>query len=110
MGGGRSVVKSCWQLRLLSVFCMGMSVGGLAPFLHAQQDPSGIEFFEKKIRPMLAENCYACHSSKTLATANLLLDTKAGVLKGGSRGTAVIPGSPDESLIVHTLLGDGDGT
>ena len=106
VGAARSVVKRSRQVRLLSLCWLGLSLAGLFPCLPAQQDPSGIEFFEKKIRPLLAENCYACHSSKTLATADLLLDSKTGVLKGGSRGTAVIPGAPDDSLIVRALSYD----
>ena len=106
VGAARSVVKPSRQLLLLSLCWLGLSLAGLFPCLPAQQDPSGIEFFEKKIRPLLAENCYACHSSKTLATADLLLDSKTGVLKGGSRGTAVIPGAPDDSLIVRALSYD----
>ena len=96
-------MKPSRRLRLLTVLSISLSAAGLLSSLAAQQDPSGIEFFEKKIRPLLAENCYACHSSKTLATSDLLLDTKAGVLKGGSRGMAVIAGSPDDSLIVRAV-------
>ncbi|MGH9835862.1 MAG: c-type cytochrome domain-containing protein [Blastocatellia bacterium] len=47
----------------------------------------GDEFFEKKIRPVLANNCYACHSSKLKTPmGGLALDTKAELLKGGGSG------------------------
>ncbi len=65
--------------------------------------PEQIEFFEKNIRPVLAEQCYACHSAKTTALAELRLDTRESVLKGGSRGPALTPGDPDASLILTAL-------
>lgn len=67
--------------------------------------PSGIAFFEEKIRPVLAEHCYACHSAgaKKLK-GNLYLDSKAGWEKGGDHGEPVIvPGDPAKSLLVRTL-------
>ena len=75
----------------------------------AGQSVDGVEFFEKKIRPLLADGCYACHSEKTVASGGLKLDTKEGVLKGGGRGMAVVPGSPDSSLILRaTSYEDAD--
>ncbi len=67
------------------------------------QSPDQLAFFEKRIRPLLAEKCYACHSAKTMAMSELRLDSKAGVLKGGSRGAAIIPSDPDGSLLVKAI-------
>ena len=54
-----------------------------------------MEFFEAKIRPVLVKNCYACHSSAVKSPmGGLFLDTRAGVLKGGNSGPAVVPASP----------------
>src|SRR5262245_54187352 len=62
------------------------------------------EFFEKKIRPVLATNCYGCHSSKLKTPmGGLVLDTKAGMLKGGDSGPAIVPGKPAESLLLRAL-------
>ncbi len=68
------------------------------------QDREGIEFFEKKIRPVLSEKCYTCHSAgaKRLK-ANFRLDTREGMLKGGDMGPSLKPGSPDESLLIRAL-------
>jgi hypothetical protein len=53
----------------------------------AQPDAAGIEFFEKKIRPLLIENCYKCHSHESeKVKGGLLLDTREGLLKGGDTG------------------------
>jgi len=73
----------------------------------AQQQPSreGIEFFEKKIRPVLESNCYMCHSahSKRLQ-GGLLLDSREGMLKGGNSGqSAIRPGDPDSSLLIRAI-------
>jgi len=75
-----------------------------APTVHAADDPKGIDFFEKNIRPVLVANCYQCHSasSKELK-GELRLDTKEGVRKGGESGLAVVPGNPEESLLIKAL-------
>jgi hypothetical protein len=62
------------------------------------------EFFESKIRPVLADNCYKCHSAGAeKIKGSLLLDTRDGVLKGGSTGPAVVPGNLDKSLLITAV-------
>jgi hypothetical protein len=69
----------------------------------AAQSP-GNDFFEKKIRPVLATKCYACHASTLPAPmGGLALDTKAGLRKGGVRGVDVVPGNPGESRLLRAL-------
>jgi cytochrome c553 len=74
---------------------------------HSSQSTSqslGDDFFEKKIRPVLANNCYGCHSSKMKSPmGGLVLDTKSGTLKGGASGPAIVPGKPAESLLLRAL-------
>jgi hypothetical protein len=61
-------------------------------------------FFESKIRPVLVAKCYGCHSSKSRAPMGALtLDTKAGVVKGGATGPAIVPGKPAESRLFKAL-------
>jgi len=71
---------------------------------HAAESLSGIEFFEKRIRPLLIERCYECHSSgaKKLK-GGLRLDSHEGWSKGGDSGTALVPGDPDKSLLVQAV-------
>src|SRR5262249_54023639 len=71
-------------------------------------DSEGIDFFEKRIRPVLVQHCYQCHSAdaKNLK-GRLLLDTRDGIRKGGETGPAVVPGKPDKSLILQALRYDG---
>ncbi len=68
------------------------------------QTPAGAEFFEKEIRPVLAEKCYGCHSSKLDSPmGGLVLDTKAGMRNGGADGPVIVPGNPASSLIIKAL-------
>ena len=65
-------------------------------------------FFESKIRPILVERCYECHSADKKQKANLLLDTKEGPLKGGDTGPAVVPGDPAKSLLIQAVKWSDD--
>ncbi len=67
------------------------------------QTSDQIEFFEKKIRPVLVERCYACHSAKTMAQSELLLDSAEALHKGGSRGPAINLGDPGASLLLRAI-------
>ena len=67
-------------------------------------DREGIAFFEQKIRPVLVEKCYACHSARAKKLkANLYLDSRPGLLRGGDRGPAITAGNPDRSLLIRAL-------
>jgi hypothetical protein len=59
------------------------------------------DFFENRIRPMLAQSCFACHTNSQMA--GLRLDSRADILKGGVSGPALVPGEPDKSLIVSLV-------
>ena len=65
------------------------------------------EFFETRIRPVLVEHCYKCHSAEAAAKkklkGGLRLDTRAGIRRGGDSGAAVVPGRPEASLILSAL-------
>ena len=59
--------------------------------------------FESKIRPILVEHCYECHSTDKKQKGNLLLDTKEGTLKGGDTGPALVAGYPAKSLLIQAV-------
>jgi len=84
----------------------------LAGQASAEPSAAQIEFFEKKIRPMLAENCYSCHSLESKKSkGSLLLDSRVEMLKGGDSGPSLVPGDPDKSLIFKAVNGsDADLT
>jgi hypothetical protein len=70
----------------------------------AEPGPTQLQFFENRIRPVLADHCYACHSQKAeRVKGGLLLDSREGVLKGGNTGPAVVPGDPDGSLLIKAI-------
>jgi hypothetical protein len=87
----------------------------LVPFLLASPlraaDPKPtaeqIEFFEKKVRPVLAEKCYSCHGEKK-QSAGLRLDTAAGVKAGADNGPVIVPGDPGKSRLVASVKREGD--
>ncbi len=83
---------------------LGAAAGAAEP---VAASPEAIAFFEKKIRPVLAESCYKCHSVEAKAQGKLkgglFLDTREGVLAGGDTGPAVVPGKPDASLLVKAV-------
>jgi hypothetical protein len=95
----RPGLPSCLLLLLLST----------STALAGGPDRRGIEFFEKKIRPVLSEHCYQCHSEAAKKSkGGLRLDSREGLLKGGDRGPALVPGKTKESLILKALHYDGD--
>src|SRR6266542_6099196 len=74
----------------------------LSPSVYAQGVPaSSPDFFEAKIRPVLANQCYSCHTDSHLG--DLRLDSREAMLKGGKRGPALVPGDPDKSLLVSAV-------
>ena len=86
-----------------SLLCLQLSTRTVS----AQQEPSreGVEFFEKKIRPVLESSCYLCHStSSKRVQGGLLLDSREGMLKGGTSGqSAIIPGDPANSPLIKAI-------
>ena len=63
-----------------------------------------MEFFEKKIRPILADHCYNCHSADTKPSGGLRVDDRNGLLMGGDDGPAIVAGDPDNSLLLERIV------
>src|SRR5215831_1441875 len=62
------------------------------------------DHFEKKIRPVLVSQCYACHSSSApVPQGGLLLDSARGIQKGGNSGRVIQPGDPEHSLLIRAI-------
>src|SRR5258707_9879737 len=72
--------------------------------LLALQSTSDADFFEKKIRPVLVERCYSCHSVPSgKRKGGLLLDSRESILKGGDSGAAAVAGDPDKTLLLRAV-------
>jgi len=72
----------------------------------AEQSPTAdqLEFFEREVRPLLAKQCYECHSTKAKRVeGSLLLDSRAAHLRGGDSGSAIVPGDADGSLLMEAV-------
>jgi hypothetical protein len=63
--------------------------------------PASPDFFETKVRPVLANNCYSCHTGTSMG--GLRVDSREALLKGGGRGALIVPGDPDKSLLVEAV-------
>src|SRR5215210_8664566 len=69
-----------------------------------QPTPEQAQFFETKIRPVLMDRCYQCHSSQgEKIRGGLVLETRAGVMKGGESGPVIVPGDPEASLLIKAI-------
>ena len=70
--------------------------------------PDGNEFFEQRIRPVLVQHCYSCHSAEAKKLkGGLRLDTRDGLRRGGDTGPALVPGQPAKSLLIQALRYEG---
>jgi hypothetical protein len=70
----------------------------------APADPTGVDFFEKKVRPLLAARCYGCHGAAAAKVrGGLRLDSREAILAGGNSGPAVVPGDPNRSLLIKAV-------
>jgi len=77
---------------------------GILRAADAKLTPEQLDFFEKKVRPIFIDNCYKCHSQEAeKVKGGLMLDSRAGVLKGGDTGPALVPGNPDLSLMIQAI-------
>ncbi len=94
--GGERIVS----LRVLAI-CLGLLTGPLFAASAITADQAA--FFESRIRPVLAQDCYECHNSKGKAKGGLILDHRDALLKGGSSGPAIVPGNADASLLIQAI-------
>jgi mono/diheme cytochrome c family protein len=105
VGAARRPYHQRFTALALGVACI------LASAVRADVTPSsGTDFFESKIRPILVDNCYKCHSSQAeKLKGGLSVEFHESLLKGGENGPAVVPGNPDKSLLIKAVrYGDPD--
>jgi hypothetical protein len=86
----------------LAFLSLGLLVPPALGEAPAPGDPSAPEFFEKEVRPLLAHRCQTCHGASK-SKGDLRLDSRAAILKGGNTGPAIVPGKPEESLLIDAI-------
>ncbi|MEO8351362.1 MAG: DUF1549 domain-containing protein, partial [Chthoniobacteraceae bacterium] len=88
------------------LICSFIAALGAVSCAHAMS-PEEVEFFEKRVRPVLAEQCYKCHGPDK-QKAELRVDSRAAILKGTDLGPVVVPGKPEESSFIKSIRHEGD--
>jgi cytochrome c553/mono/diheme cytochrome c family protein len=82
---------------LLGLLCFSSTLLAAPPAATQEQK----DFFENHVRPVLAQNCFACHTNSQMG--GLRLDSLDGLLKGGKSGPAVVPGAPEKSMLITAI-------
>lgn len=94
-------------MRHLPFFILLLSALVVTSASQADSSPDQLAFFESKVRPVLVNHCYGCHSAdaqtKGKLKAGLFADSREGLLAGGESGPALVPGKPEESLLLKVL-------
>ena len=105
-----AAVKNCSgymdRIILLSALVLSSSSASAQATLDSRDNlvSNQFDWFEREVRPLLAEHCYACHaSSLAKPKGGLTLDSREGILTGGESGPAAVPGKPAESLLVQAI-------
>src|SRR5579863_10680580 len=92
-------------MRRLNALLLAGSLLPIASVVRALDTPTdpaaSPDFFETKVRPVLADKCYSCHTST--AMGGLRLDSREAMMKGATRGPAVVPGDPDKSVLITAI-------
>jgi hypothetical protein len=78
-----------------------------APALAGRQPDRNQRFFDTRVAPILAKRCLGCHN-QGLNNGNISFLDRDSLLKGGGRGPAIVPGSPERSVLVNVLRHDGE--
>ncbi|HEV3168500.1 MAG TPA: PSD1 and planctomycete cytochrome C domain-containing protein [Isosphaeraceae bacterium] len=91
--------------------CGGFILATLVPAVRAGEPGAGpdrakVEFFEAKVRPVLANNCFGCHGPEK-QKGNLRLDSISTMRSGGDSGPAIVPGDPEQSLLIEAVRYEG---
>jgi hypothetical protein len=69
-------------------------------------NPSTVEYYQRRVQPILRSNCYHCHSG-FLPKGGLRLDSQKNILHGGEHGAVLIPGDPEHSKLIQSIRHEG---
>ena len=97
------------SLLLFGLFGVVLS-SGLCIAQEKELSAQDAEYFEKKVRPLLAKRCFSCHSKNAkIVQGGLKLDSQTSLKAGGDSGPAIVPGKPSESLLITAVRYEDDG-
>ena len=99
ISGRYNVSMTAMRTRVITVATLGLVSLGMAqdkPLTRAQ-----VDFFEAKIRPVLATHCFECHGNKD--KGGLKLNSREAALKGGDSGAVIVLGKPKQSLLIKAV-------
>jgi mono/diheme cytochrome c family protein len=82
--------------------CAAAALGAAPKAADPPVSAEAAEFFEKRVRPVLAENCVSCHGPK-VQMAGIRLDSREALAKGGQKGPFLVAGDPEKSALVHAI-------
>ena len=89
-------------LLLIGTALVAGLLGRTSPGFAASPDAAGLEFFEKRVRPLLVSRCFDCHAGGQ-RDGGLSLDSREGVLEGGDSGPAIVAGDLDASRLIEAV-------
>jgi cytochrome c len=87
------------------VVLIGLIAGNLRA-VHAQDDAASPAFYTERVKPIFQANCFRCHGGMN-RRGGLSFDTRAGLMKGGHHGPAVVPGDPANSRLIRLIRHEG---
>jgi hypothetical protein len=102
---GRCLLRAAWTGTAVTLATWAAVSCGPVPAADPAPTPLSAddqEFFEKRVRPLLVKRCFECHGG-TKAGGGLSLQSATAWRKGGDSGPAIVPGKPDESLLVEAI-------
>jgi hypothetical protein len=91
-----------WLIAALVFLAALLVIASVAAAAAPEPTQDQVKFFEEKVRPILAANCYKCHGTEN-QKGNLRLDLREMALAGGESGAVIVPGKPEESLLVEAI-------
>lgn len=103
-------MTSRWLAPLMTVGITAAVLALAVPAVHVQAkndpDPGSTEFYTQKVLPIFQANCYQCHGGMN-HRGGLSITTKAGLMKGGHDGSVLVPGHPEDSLLIKLIRHEG---
>jgi cytochrome c551/c552 len=87
---------------------LAVSLLVFATLISAQNsETEAAQFFDDRVEPILSKRCLGCHNEE-LKDGGISFQDRESLIKGGSRGPAIVPGKPAESVLIHAVRQDGE--